>query len=330
MKHLLLKTDWNNYMEYGMLRDLEDAIVFKTGAEVCSHPRPRISTFLAHGTRYAPLRRVVPKRPFLCQADVLWVPLMGPEDFQLDLFTGWNKLPKQKILYLFDTLPSQFSLIKKIVTSYNWDLLITSFSDAVESLTKITRRRWHCVPQGVNLNRFYPRQWQKEELPPIFISSYGRRLESYHTEIKKWCLAHQHWYDYTTANSHRLSVPTQDNYQCLANHIGSSIFSVCWPMEIVDPPRAGGLSPITCRWFEAASSGAVIVGQAPKDPLFDELFGKDAVCPAPEKPQDVPRWLDELQERSPELRAKALMRLSQYKEKWSWESRVREIIDLLT
>lgn len=327
---MLLKTDWINHMEYGMVRDLEDAIASKTGAEIYSHPQGFLTKRAAHGTRYAPLRKIFPKSKFLCNADVLWVPLMAPEDFQLDLFNGWDISAKRKILYLFDTFPHQFYLIKKIVKRYKWDLLITSFSEAVEPLTKITKRQWHCVPQGVNLSRFYPRQWGKEEIPPIFISVYGRRRESYHAEIKKWCLRNQRWYDYTTAASHRLSVPTQDNYACLANHIGSSIFSVCWPMEIVDSPRSGGLSPITCRWFEGAASGAVLVGQPPQDPLFDELFGKDAVLRTPEKLHDVAGWLDELQADASQLRAKVLVRLSQYKDKWSWESRVQAILNLLT
>lgn len=315
-------------MEYGMVRDLEDTIAVKTGAEIYSHPQGFLTKRAAHGTRYAPLRRIFPKRKFLCSADVLWVPLMAPEDFQLDLFNGWDISAKRKILYLFDTFPYQFYLIKKIVKRYKWDLLITSFSDAVEPLTKITKRQWHCVPQGVNLSRFYPRQWGKEEIPPIFISNYGRQLNAYHEEIKKWCLAHERWYDYTVVDPHKISVPAQDNYQCLANHIGSSLFSVCWPVEITSPKRACGLSPITCRWFESAASGAVLVGRLPKDPLFGQLFGKDAVYPAPDRPKDVPFWLDELEKRAPELRSKALNLLSQRKEQWSWENRVQAIIDL--
>lgn len=312
-----------------MLRDLEDTIVSKTQAESISHPLNEMGIFFGHGSRYAPVRKIIPKRQFSCKADVLWVPLMGPEDFQLDLFSGWYKLAKRKILYLFDTFPHQFQLIKQIVKRYNWDFLITPFRDAIEPLSRITQRKWHCVPHGVSLSRFYPRQWQGEKLPPIFISSYGRRLNSYHDEIRKWCVTHQRWYNYTVTDISRLSVPTQDNYQCLANHLGSSLFSVCWPVEIASPSRAAGLSPITCRWFESAASGAVIVGRPPKVPVFEQLFGKDAVYPVPEKPEDVPFWLDGLQERAWDLRAKALIRLSQYKEQWSWENRVQAVIDLL-
>ena len=329
MKHVVIKTDWNNNMEYGMIRDLEDAIAFKTQAEVYSHPLIPLTKYIGHGTRYAILRKIFPKRKFVPKADVLWVPLIGPEDFQLDLFNGWENSAKIKILYLFDTFRQQFKVIKRIVKAYHWDLLITSYLDAVEPLVKITQQKWHCIPQGVNINRFYPRHWGKEEFPPIFIFSYGRRIDSYHQEIKKWCLAHNRWYDYTVSADTKLSVPTQDNYQNLANHLGSSLFSVSWPMELTHPQRAGDFSVMTCRLFEIAASGAVIIGQPPKDLMFEQLFGRDAVYPAPDKPEGVLSWLDELDSCALELRQKALIRRSQYKEKWSWENRVQAILDLI-
>jgi hypothetical protein len=255
---------------------------------------------------------------------------MGPEDFQLDVFKAWDTLAGIKILYIFDTFPYQFPLIKRIVKCCNWDLLITSFTEAVGPLAKITQRRWYCVPQGVSLARFYPRQWNTEGLPPIFITSYGRRIASYHDEIKNWSILRRHWYDYTSADSHKLSVPTQDNYQRFADHLGSSLFSVCWPIELTHPKRAGGLSPITCRWFEAAASGAVIAGMPPKDQTFEKFFGKDAVISMPESLDQMPSWLDRLKEDSFKLREAALERLSQYREQWTWESRIEIIMSLIT
>ena len=37
-------------------------------------------------------------------------------------------------------------------------------------------------------------------------------------------------------------------------------FTFGWPVEFTHPDRVKTFSPITCRWFEAAASGAVVVG----------------------------------------------------------------------
>ncbi len=107
MKHLVLTNATLSGLQYGMLRDFEDEIVRITGADRVTAPIRSMPTFVAkrleHGTRYSKFRRWIPKEKHELKADVLWVVLMGPESFTLDLYKGWDKSVGLKILYLFDT-----------------------------------------------------------------------------------------------------------------------------------------------------------------------------------------------------------------------------------
>src|SRR5258708_882211 len=95
--------------EYGSLRDLESEIVRITGAARVSPEGRTLPSWMAkrlrHGTRYGVLRRLIPRAEFDVRADVSWVVLMGPENFDLDFYRGWTKRVGLKILYVFDTFP---------------------------------------------------------------------------------------------------------------------------------------------------------------------------------------------------------------------------------
>src|SRR5262245_27953129 len=95
LRHVLLSNTTGHGFQYGMLRDFEDEIVRITGASRIEMPVWRapagLRARLAHGTRGAPIRRIVPRQPgFEVEADVLWAILMGPESSSLDLMRAWD------------------------------------------------------------------------------------------------------------------------------------------------------------------------------------------------------------------------------------------------
>src|SRR6202022_1237692 len=136
MDHVVIKDTHLNGWEYGMLRSFENAIVKETGAHVFEIPRYEpASKYLhhfGHGMKRGIYRRYFPKQELELKADVAWYILMGPENYRLDLYKNWDTSSKTKILYLFDTLPAQYPLIKRLLRNSAWDILITSFNDAVD------------------------------------------------------------------------------------------------------------------------------------------------------------------------------------------------------
>ncbi|HVZ97120.1 MAG TPA: hypothetical protein VG847_09615, partial [Chitinophagaceae bacterium] len=264
MKHVVIKDDRLNGWEYGMLRSFEMAIVEETGASVFEIPKyefvPGLLPHFGQGMKRGVYRKYFPKQEMKLECDVAWCILMGPENYRLDLYTQWDKTCKIKILYFFDTLPGQYPLIKRILSNHSWDILITSFNDAVDDLEKITGRKWHCVEQAVDKRLFHPVSFNERK---IQFSAYGRKYPVFHQVLKDFCGSNGLYYDYTTHDAKHPVEDATELYRQYAWHLSHSVFTVSWPVELTSPARAGHLHPITCRWFEAAASGTAIIGKQP-------------------------------------------------------------------
>ena len=146
--HVLLRNPGLRGWEYGMLRELEHEIVKQTNATVIDIPEYHNNILVkksAHGMRLDKVRSVLPKKTLQVDADVIWFILMGPENHVLDLFSQWDIKAKHRIVYLFDTLPPQYSLVKKLYSNDQFNIRITSFTDAVPDLESITGKKWFAI-----------------------------------------------------------------------------------------------------------------------------------------------------------------------------------------
>jgi hypothetical protein len=253
----------------------------------------------------------------------VWHILMGPENYNLDLF---ESLPVgcRRIVFLFDTLPSQLSLIRRLFSGPEWDVCITSFSDAIPSLEKETGRAWRHVDQAVTQSYFKP-VCQPQRV--IHFSAYGRRHARVHEAVLQFCRANDLYYDFTTHGRGQPTAGPLQLYDQFAWHMSHSLFTFCWPVETTSPIRAGELSPITCRWFEAAAAGAVILGQPPRNPRFRQIFGDSAVTqvnPETDSEQMI-RQLDQIWRRREELGARAAELRLRLGNQLDWSERVEQM-----
>jgi hypothetical protein len=331
LKHVLLSDSLLRGVEYGILEDFKDEIIRITGAEQVEAPCRNLPGFLGkrliHGTRYSGLRKFVPKKDFRIDADVLWVILMGPENFTLDLFNNWDKNTGIKILYLFDAFEGQLPSVMRVLNSIKWDYTFTGFQGAKTYLDKQTHREWHLVHQGVKLDNFFP---ARAEEKVIDFCSYGRQMADIHRSIKEYCLHTGKYYDFnTTKTILEKDVSSKESYRKYAWHLSHSIFNFCWPLNLTHPHRVSNYSPLSPRYFEAAASGNIMLGQPPQDSKFDYYFGADAVIHI--EPTTPSSHLNAIWEklwgnRHQHLQM-ALERRRRLSHLWSWESRVREILD---
>jgi len=327
--HTIVRDITLNGWEYGMLRSFEEAIVKETGASVTDIPAYSFaSKYMQHfgqGMNRGVYRKYFPKQELELKADVAWCILMGPENYRLDLYNKWDTGCKAKILYLYDTLPAQYPLIKRLFSNNSWDILITSFNDAVEDLEKITGRKWHCAEQAAGETLFQPVPLH-ERL--IDFSSYGRRYPVLHEAIKEFCHNKGLYYDYTTHDARHPVADAAELYRQYAWHLSHSIFTVSWPVELTNPGRSGHLHPITCRWFEAAAAGTIIIGKAPANPAFEALFFGKMVAetdPLQDK-KAMMRELERLWSEREVLFARASEKRNLYIESWGWTERVKRIL----
>jgi hypothetical protein len=332
LNHIVLTDPTLNGFEYGVLQDFKEEIIRITSGHPVVMPRRKfpklIEDRIGHGTRYSRLRELIPKVECNLNADVLWVILMGPENFSLDLFKNWDRHVGIKILYIFDTFEAQLPSIRRVLQSAKWDLAITSFHGAIPFLEEQTQCEWYAVAQGVKLDRFSPVSID-EKL--ISFSAYGRRLDKVHHSIKDYCLQTGRYYDYTITTNVQPKLDPLESYRHYAWHLAHSFFTFSWPVELTNPKRVLTYSPITCRWFEAAASGTIILGQAPNDPEFEKIFGSDLVVPIDyTNSQDKLSLIwDELWENRHYYFHSAWKAREILAKNWSWESRVREILGII-
>lgn len=333
LRHLLLFDSSLNGYEYGMQRALEAEILLQTEGTGFDLAQTSLSdpwdTRFGHGTRYETFRPWLPKKCLkLPPSDVLWLVLMAPENYRLDLFHGWEQAARYKIVYLFDTLPHQYRLLTRLFSNSVWDCCITSFNDAVPVLERMTGRRWHHVNQAVPLELFKQATLQEKI---IHFSAYGRRHPAIHQAILQFCQKRGLYYDFTPHAFARPAVSPDLLYRQYAWHLSHSLFTVSWPVELTNPARAGDLRPITCRWFEAAAAGAAVLGQTPVNPHFRELFGDDFVTPiAPDTGIEATlNQLESIWRQRAELSARALALRQKLGTHLDWSARVKQMMEFI-
>jgi hypothetical protein len=332
MTHTIIADPHLNGWQYGMLRSFENAIVEETGASISQIPEyPYLDKYIhhfGHGMRRGKFRKYLPQHSWTVDGEIGWYILMGPENYKLDLYKDWDKNLKTKILYIYDTFPFQYPLIKRLCKNKEWDILITSFNDAVDDLQKITGRQWHCIEQAADKYLFTGSAFE-EKL--IHFSAYGRRHPLFHEVVKDFCEKKGLYYDYTT---HDVKHPVADSpelYKQYAWHLNHSLFTFSWPVEFTDPHKAAALRPITCRWFEAASAGVCIVGRKPANAVFDEHLYPGIVTEIDPlgSPAEITSQLESIWEARYELVEKARVIQQSNSARWTWGNRINRILELV-
>ena len=314
-----------------MLRALENEIISRTGAsvvEVPAHNFIKTSYRTEHGMRLAPVRKYLPKKKLQIQSDVIWYILMGPENYELDVFRDWDLNAKHKIVYLFDTLEPQFGLMQKLFVDSAFNICITSFNDAVPYLESLTGKEWHAIEQAVPPHLFKPVPLEERV---IDFSSYGRRMDGFHTYLMEFCKSNGLYYDYSMHNGRNLQSSNEEFYRQYAWHLNHSIFTISWPVGLTNPARAGRLNPITCRWFEAAAAGTVVVGQKPSNSVFDDWLYPDMVVTINPLADRNTIWtkLDRIYSEREKLFNTAKLYQQENEFRWTWAERVQRMVSFL-
>jgi hypothetical protein len=332
MIHTIIRDAGLNGWEYGMLRSFENAIQEETVAVIEEIPEyPYAKKYIhhfGHGMIRGKYRKYFPKQSWMPRGDIAWYVLMGPENYRLDLYKDWDRNLKTKVLYLYDTFPSQYSLIKRLCSDGRWDILITSFNDAVDDLQKITGRQWHCIEQAADKYLFTATTFEEKH---IHFSSYGRRYPVLHELVKKFCDKRGLYYDYTTHDGKHPIAGPLELYKQYAWHLNHSLFTFSWPVEFTNPQRAGTLNPITCRWFEAAAAGACVIGRKPGNQAFDENLYPGMVTEIDPlaSPSEITKQLESIWDSRYELAEKARIIQQPNMLRWTWTNRVNRILELI-
>jgi len=184
-----------------------------------------------------------------------------------------------------------------------FDLVVLYYSYSVKPINDIIGPKCVFLPPGVDTVRFCPYPNVPERSVDVY--SIGRRSAVTHRAFLKMAATDGLFYLHDSTSADRVLDPI-DHRVLLANVAKRSRFFIVNPGLIDRPDLRGTQIEIGNRYFEAAASGSLLLGERPANPEFDKLFDwPDAVIEMPYNSPDaekIVRSLDREPDREERIR----------------------------
>lgn len=205
---------------------------------------------------------------------------------------GLRDAARATAVYLFDAWPHQTRGLRRWRRELGqFDHVFVSFREAVPVYESRVRGSVHHLLQATSAARFRP----DREDRPVHLLSLGRRHERAHQRLVRLAAAEDLLYAFADRTEPYGNL--EQSRVLGASLARASRAQLSWSLSATSPERAHGLEPVTTRWFDGAACASIVVGQRPRNPLFDELFPYEgfAVDVDPESPELEARVLEILE-----------------------------------
>jgi len=170
-----------------------------------------------------------------------------------------------KSIYLFDAWPQNHEKIRQFSDACELDHLFISSSQGAAALGLLVKSaKCHWVPEGITPGDYYL-AFQPER--DIDVLQLGRRYDKYHLMIAPELEKRGKKYLYEKQPG-TVVFPTRLDY---VEGLMRTKISICAPMSVTNPDRAGGIETMTVRYLQSMLSRCLIVGHAPAEMI--QLFG---------------------------------------------------------
>jgi hypothetical protein len=166
-----------------------------------------------------------------------------------------------------------------------FDVVVLYYSQTVKPLSEQMERRCVFLPPGVDAISFCP-----HPIPPkrvIDVCSIGRRSEITHQKLLRMVREGGLFYLHDSIGGSQ-AINAKEHRALLANVAKRSRYFIVNPGAIDEPDRRGNQIEIGNRYFEGAASGAIMVGERPRNEAFERLFDwPGAVIELPYNSRDI-------------------------------------------
>ena len=170
-----------------------------------------------------------------------------------------------KSAYLFDAWPQNHEKIRQFADACELDHLFISSSQGAAAMNLLVKSaKCHWVPEGITPGDYY---LAFEPERDIDVLQLGRRYDKYHRMIAPELEKRGRHYLYEKQPG-TVVFPTRLNY---VEGLMRTKISICAPMAVTNPERAGGIETMTVRYLQSMLSRCLIVGHAPAEMI--QLFG---------------------------------------------------------
>jgi Glycosyl transferases group 1 len=218
----------------------------------------------------------------------------NPTDLlRIDAAEGWRSHCKKAICLIDEVWLREVQGYRRYLEMLKkFDLVILYYSYSVKPINQIIGEKCVFLPPGVDTVRFCPYPNAPERSVDVY--SIGRRSAVTHKAFLKMAASDGLFYLYDSTSADRVLDPI-DHRALLANVAKRSRFFIVNPGLIDRPELRGTQIEIGNRYFEAAASGSILLGERPANAEFEKLFDwPDAVIDLPYNSPDAEKIVKSL------------------------------------
>jgi hypothetical protein len=227
-----------------------------------------------------------------------------------------NRLGARRTNFVIDAWKPALTKIGVAATIERFDPCFIAYLEAtIELKRRFPLAKFVWLPLAANTDIFHPRKEGK----PNFVFYMGRRHESLHQALLKYCEVRGLKYLYS------------DQFlfgEELGRATSSAQYFVVSPREVIDPKTKTAFAPLPMRYFEGLAAGTRLLGPIPASGEYNALLPTDALCEVSLDGSDLAERLDRDRQNSDNQcavdAAAALVR-----EHHSWRRRGQQIYSYL-
>ena len=177
-----------------------------------------------------------------------------------------------------------------------FDVVMLYYSQTVKPLSEQIGRRCVFLPPGVDAILFCPYPDPPKRVIDVY--SMGRRSEITHQRLLRMARESGLFYLHDSIGGSQ-AINSKEHRALLANVAKRSRYFIVNPGKIDEPDVRGNQIETGNRYFEGAASGAIMVGERPKNEEFERLFDwPEAVTQLPYDSCDIDMVIKDLDARS--------------------------------
>jgi hypothetical protein len=214
--------------------------------------------------------------------DVMFLSCQSATDLKhLGPIAKWRERCRRLIVYVDElwahTVPVRPGEMANLA---EFDHIFIGQEHSVAAVAAATGQPVSFLPIGIDTLRFSPFPDAPARVIDVF--NMGRRSAVTHDAIKALARERNWHYVYDTTTGRCAVHDPRDHREHLASTIKRARFFITNVAKITAPAETGGQQEVGFRFYEGAAGGAVLIGEPPRCPSFDEHFGwEDSVIYMP-------------------------------------------------
>jgi hypothetical protein len=215
--------------------------------------------------------------------DLIWVSALG----------NWRASCKKAVCLIDELWATQIASYHNFLRMLKkFDVVMLYYSQSVEPLSERIGRKCVLLPPGVDTVRFCPYPNPPKRVVDVY--SIGRRSEITHRTLLSMAAEDGLFYLHDSIAADRVLDPTEHR-ALFANVAKRSRYFLVNPGLIDRPDIRGDQVEIGNRYFEAAASGTIILGERPNNAEFERLFDwPDSLIHLPYNSADINKIMNAL------------------------------------